>query len=69
MIKNTLWIFLKKYEEARKKLIDSGEATKQYTISNFLKYVTIDSYKNYVLPMLRRTNTNLINGIILKLKN
>lgn len=58
----------KKYEEARKKLIDSGEATKQYTISIFLKYVTIDSYKNYVLPMVRRTNTNLINGINSEIK-
>lgn len=58
----------KKYEEARKKLIDSGEATKQYTISDFLKYVTIDSYKNYVLPFLRKTNTNLINGINSEIK-
>lgn len=58
----------KKYEEARKKLIDSGEATKQDTISNFLKYVTIDNYKNCILPILRRTNTDLINGINSEIK-
>ena len=58
----------KKYEEARKKLIDSGEATNQYTISDFLKCVTINNYKNYVLPILRRTNTNLINGINSEIK-
>lgn len=58
----------KKYEEARKKLIDSGESIKQYTISDFLKCVTIDNYKNYVLPFLRKTNTNLINGINSEIK-
>lgn len=58
----------KKYEESRKKLIDSGEATKQDTISNFLKDVTIDNYKNWVLPILRRINTDLINGINSEIK-
>ena len=58
----------KKYEDARKKLIDSGEANKQSTISDFLKDVTIDSYKNYILPGLRRINTDLINSINSEIK-
>lgn len=53
----------KKYEEARKKLIDSGEAAIQLTISEFLKQVTINDYKNHVLPLLRKINTDSINYI------
>lgn len=58
----------KKYEEARKKLIDSGEASIQFTISEFLKQVTINDYKNHVLPLLRKTNTDSINYINSEIK-
>ena len=58
----------KKYEEARKKLIDSGEAAIQFTISDFLKQVTINNYKNHVLPFLRKTYTDTINYINSEIK-
>ena len=49
-------------------MIDSGEASIQFTISEFLKQVTINDYKNHVLPLLRKTNTDSINYINSEIK-
>ena len=60
---------LKKYEEERKKLINSGDATIQFSISQFLKEININDYKNHILPTLKRQNNNAINNINSEIRN
>ena len=59
---------LKKYEEERKKLIDSGDATIQVSISQFLKKININDYKNNILPTLKRQTNSVINNINSEIK-
>ena len=59
---------LKKYEEERKKLIDSGDATIQVSISQFLKKININDYKNNILPTLKRQINSVINNINSEIK-
>lgn len=60
---------LKKYEDERKKLIDSGDATTQFSISQFLKEININDYKNHLLPTLKRQNNTIINNINSEIRN
>ena len=60
---------LKKYEDERKKLIDSGDATTQFSISQFLKEININDYKNHLLQTIKRQNNTIINNINSEIRN
>ena len=51
------------------RLIDSGDATTQFSISQFLKEININDYKNHLLQTIKRQNNTIINNINSEIRN